>query len=271
MKIFRDKKSLIYEIGNLKKIAFVPTMGALHKGHISLINKAKKKTKEVLVSIYINPKQFNSRKDFKNYPRKLKKDIKILRNIRVKYLYIPSDKDIYSFKPKTRIFLSNFAKILCGKFRFFHFNGVINVVNRFLDIIKPKFIFLGMKDFQQLALINSHIIKNKIRTKVIPCPTIRDKNGTALSSRNSKLSNNQFKTAGNIYKFIKNNKKLIHNQILHNKRSDIFNKLTKLGANRVDYIESINLNKKRICRNSRSKFNIFVAYHLGEVRLIDNL
>ena len=271
MKIFKDRKNLINEISDLKKIAFVPTMGALHKGHISLINKAKKKSNKILVSIYVNPKQFNSKKDFKKYPKKLKKDIEILRNIKVNYLYIPSNKDIYSFKPKTKIYLDSFSKILCGKFRPFHFKGVVNVVNRFLEIIRPKYIYMGIKDFQQLLLIKSHIVQNKIKTNLIECPTIRDKNGAAISSRNSKLNKIQLKNAGKIYKFIKYNKKLILYKILNKKRSEILSKLTELGASKVDYIECVDLIKKKICKNSKSNFNIFIAYYIGDVRLIDNL
>jgi len=271
MKIFRDRKSLISEISDLKKIAFVPTMGALHKGHISLINKAKKKSKEVLVSIYVNPKQFNSIIDFKKYPRKLNEDIQTLKRIKINYLYIPNSKDIYSFKPKVKIFLDKFSKILCGKFRPSHFKGVVNVINRFLDIIKPKFLFLGMKDFQQLMLIKSHLKKHNIKTKLIPCSTIREKNGTAISSRNSKLKKYQMKNAGKIYKFIKNNKKAILHKILNKKKVDVINELIKLGADRVDYIECIDLIKKEVCNNGKYKFNIFIAYYMGDVRLIDNL
>ena len=271
MKIFRDKKSLINEISGINKIAFVPTMGALHKGHISLINKAKRKSNKVLVSIYVNPKQFSSKNDFKRYPRKLKIDIKSLKNIKINYLYIPDYKDIYLFKTKNKIYLDSFSKILCGKFRPFHFKGVLNVVNRFIEIIKPKFLYLGIKDFQQLALIQSHIMKNKIKTKLIICPTIREKNGAALSSRNVKLSINQLKNAGKIYKFIKNNKKLILYKILNKNKSQILTKLTELGATKIDYIECVNLIKKKICKDTKSKFNIFVAYYIGDVRLIDNL
>ena len=271
MKIFRNKKSLIKKIMGLSNIAFVPTMGALHKGHISLINKAKEESNNVLVSIYVNPKQFYAEKDFKNYPRKLNKDIDILKKNKVDYLYIPSDRDIYSLKPKTKIYLDKFSKILCGKFRPGHFKGVIDVVNRFLEIIKPKLIFLGLKDFQQSSLIKSHINKNKIFTRVVACPTIRENNGVALSSRNSKLDKKQLMQAGNIYKFIKNNKKNIYNKILHKKKSEIINKFIKLGADKVDYIECVNLKNQIICKNKKSKFNVFVAYYINNIRLIDNL
>ena len=271
MKIFRNRKNLINEILGLKNIAFVPTMGALHKGHISLINKAKKKSNEVLVSIYVNPKQFKSIKDYKKYPRKLKKDIAILKNNKIRYLYLPTYKDIYSFKTKNKIFLDTFSKILCGRYRPFHFKGVINVVNRFLEIIKPKFLYLGLKDFQQLSLIKSHIIKNKININLISCPTIREKNGAALSSRNSKLTKKQLKKVGKIYEYIKNNKKSIYYKILEKKRPEIIKEIIKLGATKIDYIECVNLIKKQICKNNKQKFNIFIAYYINDTRLIDNL
>ena len=271
MKIFRDRKSLVKEICGLKKIAFVPTMGALHAGHFSLINKAKKKTNIVLVSIYVNPKQFNSADDFKKYPRKLIKDIKTLEAMNIKYLYMPTNRDIYSFKPKTNIYLDKFSKILCGKFKPNHFRGVINVINRFLNIIKPSYIFLGLKDFQQLELIKSHIDKNKIKTKLFPCSTVREKNGIAYSSRNLRLKKNQFKSAGNIYNYIKNNKKFILSKILNKEKMHIYQKMINLGASKIDYIECINLSNKTICKNTKLKFNIFIAYYVGKVRLIDNL
>jgi len=271
MKIFKYKKNLIKEISTLKKIAFIPTMGALHKGHISLINKAKKKSNEVLVSIYVNPKQFNSKKNFSKYPRKLNKDIKILKKIKIDYLYIPNDKDIYSFKPKTKIYLDPFSKVLCGKSRPLHFKGVVNVINRFLDIINPKYLYLGMKDFQQLAIIKSHITKNRIKTNIVHCTTVRENNGAALSSRNSKLNKNHLRIVGKIYKFIKNNKKFILKKILNKNKSLVINKLLHLGANKVDYIECINLDQKKVCKNFKSKFNIFIAYYVNGIRLIDNL
>jgi pantoate--beta-alanine ligase len=271
MKIFKNKKKLIKEISNIEEIAFVPTMGALHEAHINLINKAKKKSNKVLISIYVNPKQFNSKSDFKKYPRKLKKDILILNKLNVDYLYIPNDKDIYSFKPENKIYLDNFSKILCGKFRPSHFKGVINVINRFLEIIKPRFLYLGVKDYQQLSLIKSHIIQNKIKTNVVNCPTIREKNGIAISSRNILLNQKQLQNGGKIYKFLKDNKKLILYKILNKQRYEILNRLIQLGATKIEYIECIDLVKKKICKKISSNFNIFIAYYIGNVRLIDNL
>ena len=159
MKLFTNKIKLQKEIKNINNISFVPTMGALHKGHEALIKKSAKKSKKTLVSIFINPKQFENKKDFLNYPKNLKNDLKILKKLKVKYLYKPSFNDLYKFQTKNKIFLDSFSKELCGKFRKGHFKGVLNVVNRFLEIIKPKEILLGNKDYQQLILIKKHIKK----------------------------------------------------------------------------------------------------------------
>jgi pantoate--beta-alanine ligase len=128
MKIFKNKEDLKSQIINDISISFIPTMGGLHKGHIFLIKKAKKKKNKTLVSIYVNPKQFNKKEDYKKYPRNLKKDIKILKKLKIDYLYIPTYKDIFNFKPKKKVYLHKFAKKLCGKFRKGHFEGVFSVL-----------------------------------------------------------------------------------------------------------------------------------------------
>ena len=269
MKIFKNKISLIKEISKKKDVSFIPTMGSIHKGHLSLINKAKKESKNILVSIYVNPKQFNSSSDFKKYPKNLTKDIELLKKIKLKYLYIPDNKDIYSFKTSKPVYLDKFSLKLCGQFKQGHFRGVVNVVNRFLDIIKPKLIYLGMKDFQQLSLIKSHIKKNKINTKVVSCLTMRDQSGVALSSRNIRLNENQKKIAAQIFMFLKKNKKIILNKNLNNKKYEVFNDMKKFGINKIDYIECLNLKTLKKPKKINEKFNLFVAYYLGRVRLID--
>ena len=269
MKIFKDKKSLIKEISNYKNLSFVPTMGSLHKGHISLIKKAKKKRGKIIVSIYVNPKQFNSKTDFKKYPKNLTKDLKILKKEKIDYLYLPSTNDIYNFRSNLPIYLHHFSKKLCGKFRPGHFKGVVNVVNRFLQIIKPRYMFLGIKDLQQLILIKLHVIKNNIKTIIIPCNTVRGSSGIALSSRNARLNNNQKKIASNVVKFLKKNKfKLIYNKS-NNLKKSLINKIISLGVDKVDYLEAVNIKKFNVIKNFKDK--IFIAYHLGNIRLIDNL
>ena len=141
MKIFKDKHTLKKEILKTKGISFVPTMGGLHKGHISLIKQARKSKLKTLVSIFVNPKQFNKKSDFRSYPRNTESDIRLLKRLKINYLYIPTFKDIYGFKPKENVYLHKVSKKLCGKFRKGHFEGVLNVVNRFIEIIKPRYIF----------------------------------------------------------------------------------------------------------------------------------
>ena len=143
MKIFKNKDTLQKEIANINNISFVPTMGGLHKGHISLIKRSKKFKGKTLVSIFVNPKQFNKKNDFINYPRNLKRDLDILKRFKVNYVFLPTTKEIFSYSVKNKIFLHKFSKKLCGKFRKGHFEGVLNIVNRFLEIINPKYIFLG--------------------------------------------------------------------------------------------------------------------------------
>ena len=191
MKIFKSKHKLKKEISNIKNISFVPTMGGLHKGHISLIKKSQSFGAKTLVSIFVNPKQFNEKKDFINYPRNPKKDLKILKRLKVDFVYIPTLKDIFSFRPKNKIFLDKSSKKLCGKLRKGHFEGVLNVVNRFLEIIKPKYIFLGMKDFQQVAVIQHMVRVTKTPVEIVVCDIIREESGLASSSRNVRLTEEQ--------------------------------------------------------------------------------
>jgi len=271
MKIFKKKKNLINEILNKKNIAFVPTMGSIHRGHLSLIKRAKKESKNVLVSIYVNRNQFNSNSDFKKYPRNINKDIILLKKMNIKYLYIPTDRDIYSFKTKLPPYLDKFSKKLCGKFRPKHFRGVINVVNRFIEIIKPRLIFLGLKDFQQLALIKLHINKNNIQTKVVSCPTIREIGGIALSSRNTKLEKKQIIIAGRVYRYLKSIKKKKINLTLQKKILIVIEKIKSFGVNKIDYLDFINTKTLKPAKKINIHNNIFIAYYIGGVRLIDNL
>ena len=268
MKLFTNKKKLQKEIKNINNISFVPTMGALHEGHVALIKNSIRESKKTLVSIFINPKQFENKKDFENYPKNYKNDIKILKRLRVNYLYKSSYEDIYKFKTKNKIFLDPFSKKLCGKFRKGHFRGVIDVVNRFLEIIKPKKIFLGNKDFQQLILIKKHIKKNKINTKVVPCKTVRDKNFIAYSSRLKRLKNYEKTDLARIIKFLKNYKKNLNSKKINYNFSQIKNKLLFLGAKKVEYIEIVDL--KTLKKPKKNKFNLFFAFYIGKVRFIDN-
>jgi pantoate--beta-alanine ligase len=271
MKIFKDKQSLKKELFDLKSLGFIPTMGSLHKGHEYLIKKARLKVKYTLVSIYINPKQFNSKKDYKEYPRDLQKDLRILRKLKVNYIYLPNYNDIYGFKTVNKIFEDKFIKNLCGKFRKNHFKGVLNVVNRLLEIINPSHIYLGKKDFQQMYLIKKHLLINDIKTLIIPCKTIRDQNGLALSSRNKNLSEEEKILASKVYKLlIKQKTYSVNSLTLSKKIKELKNKIINFGINKIDYIEFLNIQTLKK-PSKKDKYNIFIAYYIGSTRLIDNI
>ena len=252
-----------------KNLGFVPTMGGIHLGHISLIKKSISQCDKTIVSIFINKPQFNTKKDFKSYPRVLKKDISMLRRLKIDYLYLPSYKDIYPSGVNKKIKIIPFSRKLCGKFRPGHFKAVVDVIDRFIKIINPKKIYFGEKDYQQFKIIESFVNKNHKFTKVIPCKTKREKNGIAYSSRNFLLSDNDKIIASKVYKLLKNKKnKLIKNKFLSKK---IKSEIKNLGIKKIDYLEILNIKKIAKPYKKGFRYKIFVAYYLKGVRLIDNI
>ena len=268
MKIFFNKKKLIKEIQNTENLGFVPTMGAIHKGHLSLIKKSKKLSRKTIVSIFVNKPQFNNKNDFKKYPRSIKKDINLLKKIKINYLYLPSAKEIYPHGRSKKIKISKWKKILCGKNRKGHFESVVDVVDRFIKIIKPDKIYFGEKDFQQFAIIREFIIKNKIKTKPIICPTVREKNGIAFSSRNFLLKKKEKIIASSVCKIINKNKSKIIKNTFYIKK--IKNILMSTGIKKIDYLEVLDVGKILNEKTKKKKFKIFLAYYIKKVRLIDN-
>jgi len=269
MKIISNKKKLIKILFNKKKIGFVPTMGAIHEGHMHLFRKSVTSCNKTVVSIYINKGQFNKTNDYKKYPRNLRRDISLIKSCNVDYLYLPTTKEIYPHGPSKKIKISPFAKKLCGKFRPGHFESVVDVVFRFLNIIKPNKIFLGKKDMQQLKVIEEFIIRNKINTKVIGCNIVRQKNGVPYSSRNFLLTKKNINIASKVYKLLlKYKMKAIKNKNILNK---IKNKMKLAGVRKIDYVQLLNINKLVKPFRKNKKYKIFVAYYLNSTRLIDNI
>ena len=174
MKIIKTIANLKKNIFKTKNLGFVPTLGNLHQGHISLIKKSTSHCSKTLVTIYVNPTQFNNKKDFINYPRNINKDLKILKKCKVDYVFLPKTSEIYKKRSFNKLLIHRNKKILCGKYREGHFEGVINIIDRFLRLINPDFMFLGEKDFQQLFLIK-HYVKKRFKVKIIQCKTIRNK------------------------------------------------------------------------------------------------
>tara|TARA_B100001123_G_scaffold215442_1_gene243197 strand:- start:512 stop:1321 length:810 start_codon:yes stop_codon:yes gene_type:complete len=269
MKIILSKDKLEKIIHNEKSLGFVPTMGAIHFGHVSLIKKCLSQCNKTIVSIFINKPQFNKKNDFKKYPRVLKKDILILKKLKVDYLYLPTFKQIYPRGLNRKIKISGLEKKLCGKFRPGHFKSVADVIDRFIKIIKPNKIYFGEKDMQQLKIIEDFVKKNHPSTKVIGCKTVREKNGIALSSRNFLLSPKEKEIASKIFTLLSRNKKyLIKKQISLTK---IKNKIFNLGVSKIDYVEIQDINKLTRPYKKNNKYRIFVAYYIKTIRLIDNI
>jgi len=271
MKILLTNTSLFESLRPFNDLGFVPTMGGIHQGHLSLINKSNKLCKKTIVSIFVNPKQFNNKKDLKSYPQNIKKDLKILKKSKkVDFVYIPKFKDIYKDKKKSKITLQKKDKILCAKFRKGHFEGVLDVMNKLTKIVKPKKIFMGEKDFQQLYLVKKELEK-KYKTKVIPCKTIRDKDNVALSSRNLLLNKSNLTIAAKIYETLVDIKKNTKNKknipsFLNLKKKELKNKY-KI---KIDYLELRNIKNLKLS-NTKNNSRLFIAYYLKNVRLIDNL
>jgi len=270
MKLIRQINDLNEAIKNVHQLGFIPTMGGLHKGHESLIKASKKKCQRTLVSIFVNPRQFNDTNDYKNYPRQHNKDLKVLKKLRVDFVFLPSSKQIYKNKDMDKFILKKTQKILCAKYRKKHFEGVLDVMNRLINLIKPKYVFMGKKDFQQLFLVKKYLEK-KFDSRIIACKTIRNKNKVALSSRNIHLSKSEMNIASFItkelikLKFRINRNKKKSKILINNTKKKLLEKFDL----KIQYLETRNiLNLKKNIFNE--KYKLFIAYYIGGVRLIDN-
>ena len=257
-----------------KIIGFVPTMGALHPGHISLINASKKKDSLTVCSIFVNPAQFNNPADFDNYPSTIEKDIDELEKAGCDILFLPSVNEMYpAGTTHTETFdLGYLETVLEGKYRPGHFQGVCLVVNRLLEIIPAHQLYLGQKDYQQCMVIKKLIALKGFKTAINICPTLRETDGLAMSSRNMRLNIEQRKQALEIFKtllFIKNNLKPGD---LKKLKQDATKNLTEAGF-KVDYVEIANTENLDLVEHwdGKQKTVGLVAAFLGEVRLIDNM
>ncbi|MCF8378489.1 MAG: pantoate--beta-alanine ligase [Bacteroidales bacterium] len=268
---FREFRSLLDS--QSKSIGFVPTMGALHNGHLSLIQKAMESCEIVIVSIFVNPTQFNDPNDLKNYPREIEKDIKKLSPLNPNVIFIPGVEDIYP-KPDTRIFdFGNLDKVMEGATRPGHFNGVAQVVSRLFDIVRPHKAFFGQKDFQQLAIIKAMVLQLDYKIEIVSCPIIREENGLAMSSRNSLLTEAERKNASFIYKILKEAKASYPALTIEEISNTAVKKFeNQPGINLIyfEIVDSKSLAPVKTPDNS-SEIVACVAVKINAVRLIDNL
>jgi len=275
LKIIKDSKILVGEIQKYKlkkkKIGFVPTLGALHQGHLELIRLAKKKSDVVVVSIFLNPLQFNFKRDFDKYPINLIADKKKICKEKVNILYIPTIKEVFPNKIK-KIKASSKSKILCGKYRKGHFDGVVTVLKSLFNQVKPNTALFGEKDYQQILVVKDLIKNYKMKIKIFIVPTLRDSKGLAYSSRNKLLNKKQKKIASYLFKTIK--EIFIKAKKNPNKLNDLEikgrKKLINYGFNTVDYLEIYNENNLSKINIKKNNMRVFVAAIIGNTRLIDN-
>lgn len=256
------------------KIGFVPTMGALHPGHISLVEYARKETEITVASIFINPTQFNDPKDFKKYPITIEKDIDMLEKAGCDVLFLPAVEEIYpdGAAPKKHYDLGFLETVLEGKYRPGHFQGVCMVVERLLDIVKPGNLYLGQKDYQQCMVIARLVELMKQKIKVSICPTLREADGLAMSSRNMRLTAEQRKAAVTIYHCLSSIKKNIKPGITNGLELVAIAMLEKAGF-KIDYAEIADADNLTPVNNwdGNQKIVALVAAFLDEIRLIDNM
>ena len=258
-----------------RSMGLVPTMGSLHHGHLSLIEKANKENDIVWVSIFINPTQFNDPNDLSRYPKNLEKDYGLIKNICEKIkIFSPNEKEIYG--KTTTLQKYDFKKIdveLEGKHRKNHFNGVATIVSKLLTLIKPNKVYFGEKDYQQTQIIKKLICLENINVNMIICPTVREKNGLALSSRNNFLSNIDRGNSSIIYKSLNLLKSNFNNSNLKSLRKNIINDINKKKNFKVEYLEIANAETLQIDEkiNPKKPYRAFICVRVNEVRLIDNI
>ena len=273
MKIIKNISEITQIVSDLhknkKQINLIPTMGNIHAGHLSLLTEAKKFDGTNIVSIFINPAQFNEENDFTNYPKTFDTDVDILAKARCEIIFAPSIKEIYprGANPEKTVF--KYRDILCDISRSGHFDGVTTIVKILFDLIKPYRVFFGEKDFQQLKIIEQLIIQNNLKINLIKCPSIRDLNGMSYSSRYSTFSQNQRLQFDECAKIINskliNLKKNLNQEILQS----IEDELKSSGISNIDYCEvrsEENLNISKLNEKSR----LFIAFYLSKIRVIDN-
>ncbi len=277
MLIFTEIKSLQQEIKSLKNgttIGFVPTMGALHEGHLSLVEQAKKENNIVVVSIFVNPTQFDNADDLINYPKTIEKDLSLLKSFNCDIVFTPTSKEIYADNIQSQSFdFDGLEYQMEGKFRAGHFNGVGTIVERLFQIVKPHKAYFGEKDYQQIQIIRKMVEKKKLPVQIISCPIHREKDGLAMSSRNTRLTEAQRAAAPFIYETLKKAKIKFGTKNASEVLKWVENEFKNHRVFNLEYIEIADEETLLPVetKNPSKKYRAFIAVFAGKVRLIDNI
>ena len=258
---------------NRSGIGFVPTMGALHAGHRSLVERARRECATVVVSVFVNPTQFNDKTDLKNYPRTPEADLRLLEEVGADYVFMPSVEEVYP-EPDTRTFdFGMIDKVMEGATRPGHFNGVAQVVSRLFDLVKPAKAYFGEKDFQQIAVIREMVRQLRIPVEIIPCPIVRGEDGLALSSRNTLLDTDHRTAAPYIYKVLKAAVEKSHQTTPDQLAAWVTAQVESNPLLKVIYFQVVDAATMQQVRSWEESPAIqgCIAVQAGDIRLIDNI
>ena len=258
----------------VKTIGYVPTMGFLHEGHLSLFKKAKETADIVVASVFVNPTQFGPNEDFDSYPRDFEHDRLVAEEAGVDLLFHPTVSEIYSDEDMIQLTVTDRTDCLCGKSRPGHFDGVVTVLSRFFNIVEPNYVFFGKKDAQQVAVVHGLIQTLHYPIKLIACDTVREPDGLAKSSRNVKLSSEERKEAVQLYQALKRGEALINDGEIHTDKvkqavTDYLHDHLKLG--RIDYVEVLSYPQLKQTSTMDTTHIIALAVFYEKARLIDNV
>jgi pantoate--beta-alanine ligase len=276
MKLIRDPREIQAEIKRLKlkkkTVGFVPTMGALHEGHLSLIRRCRRDNDIVVVSIFVNPAQFGPREDFRRYPRPIGKDIRICKKTGVDFIFYPAASSMYPAGFKTYVYVEQMSNLLCGKSRLGHFRGVATVVAKLFNIVNPDNAYFGQKDSQQAAIIKRMVGDLNFPVKITVMPTVRERNGLAMSSRNTYLSNAERNDALVLSEALKLAKKMIVSGVRDTAKivSAMRRLISSKKSAKIDYLAIVNPLNLRAVKHISGACLLAVAVWIGKTRLIDN-
>ena len=275
MQVFETINALQKELSQLKSksIGLVPTMGALHRGHLSLMNQSLKDNDITVVSVFVNPTQFNDKKDLEKYPRTLDKDTELINSLGVDYVFAPTVEEMYP-EPDTRVFnYSPQDEVMEGTYRPGHFNGMCQIVSKLFSIVQPTRAYFGEKDYQQLVIVKRMVEDLKFDIEVVGCPIVREKDGLALSSRNALLSKEERENALLISKTLLESLKLAANYSLKETLSFVKNTIQQNDNLELQYFEIVDANTLLPLEEWEDSSSIIgcITVFCGAVRLIDNI
>lgn len=275
LKTINELISLINELkANNKTIGFVPTMGALHEGHLTLVRQCVAENEVCIVSVFVNPTQFNNKADLEKYPRNVEKDAQLLEKAGCAYVFAPSADEMYSADELENTFEFDFGgmdRLMEGKFRPGHFNGVVQVVSKLFKLVQPDKAYFGKKDFQQLAIIHRMVRLMHFQVEIIDCPIVREASGLAMSSRNERLSAAERDTAANIYRILKESLNLTDTMSPGELTQWVTDEVNNAGGLSVEYFDIADCETLITIDRWQPESIGCIAVFCGEVRLIDNI